>query len=770
MYEDLSDNVRRVLMLAHGQARRFNHPYIGTEHLLLGLLDEGSGAAAKVLGSHGLSLAQVQEKVHFILGEGDPQNGASLGVSAQVANALTASGQEAAQMGDDTVDSGHLLLALLGQSPDLGLDILLSFGLDREGLRAETAEALARVTRPRAKQEETEAALAAFETNPGGPPAGPRIAVGSQVLDRFGTDLTRRAADGELSPVVTRDDEIARLTEALCRRIKSNPVLVGDPGVGKTAIVEGLAQKIVAGAVPARLRGKTLFSLDLSAIVAGSRYRGDFEEKMREVLGEVSGRDDIVLFVDEIHTLVGAGGGEGSIDAAHMLKPMLARGEIQLIGATTFGEYRKYLERDAALERRLQPIEIAELSVERTMEVLEALRPGFEAYHGVRIAGSAQTAAATLAKRYIADRLLPDKAIDLIDQAAARASLSGAGPKEVREENIAEIVSGLTGVPLTTLTESESAKILRMEAELHRRVVGMDHVIESVTRSVRRMRARLKTPGRPAGSFIFAGPTGVGKTELAKALGEFLFDDRDGLIRFDMSEFGEAFSSSRLVGSPPGYVGYDDGGELTEAVRRRPFSVLLFDEIEKAHGDVFNLLLQVLEDGHLTDSHGRAVDFTNCIVILTTNLGSREIAGRSVGFGPESEAETDTRSKSMVIHELKSHFRPEFLNRFDDILVFPRLTREEVLQIVDRRAADLRARLGELGIALEMTSAARKYLAAKGFDRELGARPLRRLMEREVEDVIAEMLLRGELTRGATVQVETDPDSRALRIRPGIRT
>ncbi|WP_084310910.1 ATP-dependent Clp protease ATP-binding subunit, partial [Phycicoccus elongatus] len=643
---------------------------------------------------------------------------------------------------------------------------------------------------------------------------------GSLVLDQFGRNLTVAAREGKLDPVIGREKEIERVMQVLSRRTKNNPVLIGEPGVGKTAVVEGLAQDIVRGDVPETLKDKQLYTLDLGALVAGSRYRGDFEERLKKVLKEIRTRGDIVLFIDEIHTLVGAGAAEGAIDAASILKPMLARGELQVVGATTLDEYRKYIEKDAALERRFQPIQVMEPTLAHAIEILKGLRDRYEAHHRVSITDGALVAAATMADRYVNDRHLPDKAIDLIDEAGARLRIKRmtAPPDlrefdekiqsvirekesaidgqdfekaarlrddeknlraeksrresewrngdmdvvaEVNEELIAEVLAASTGIPVFKLTEEESSRLLHMEDELHKRVIGNNDAIKALSQAIRRTRAGLKDPRRPGGSFIFAGPTGVGKTELAKTLAEFLFGDEDALISLDMSEYSEKHTVSRLFGSPPGYVGYEEGGQLTEKVRRRPFSVVLFDEVEKAHPEIFNSLLQVLEDGRLTDSQGRMVDFKNTVIIMTTNLGTRDISKAAMGFsaGPDTRSDYD-RMKAKVTDELKQHFRPEFLNRVDDTIVFPQLSQEEIVQIVDLEIAKLDKRLKDKDMGLELTPAAKNLLATKGYDPVLGARPLRRTIQREIEDTLSEKILFGELTSGQIVKVDAEGEGK----------
>jgi ATP-dependent Clp protease ATP-binding subunit ClpC len=726
MFERFTDRARRVVVLAQEEARMLNHNYIGTEHILLGLIREGEGVAAQVLVKLGADLNKVRQQVIQLL-------------------------------------NGY---------------------------------------------QSKEPAGTASESTPST----------SLVLDQFGRNLTQSAREGKLDPVIGREKEIERLMQVLSRRTKNNPVLIGEPGVGKTAVVEGLAQSIVKGEVPETLKDKQLYTLDLGSLVAGSRYRGDFEERLKKVLKEIRTRGDIIMFIDEIHTLVGAGAAEGAIDAASILKPMLARGELQTIGATTLDEYRKYLEKDAALERRFQPVQVGEPTVAHTIEILKGLRDRYEAHHRVSITDAALVAAAGLADRYISDRFLPDKAIDLIDEAGSRMrirrmtappdlrefderiadvrrekesaidaqdfekaaslrdkekTLLGDKAKreqewkagdldvvaEVDDEQIAEVLATWTGIPVFKLTEEETARLLRMEDELHKRVVGQEQAIKAVSQAIRRTRAGLKDPKRPGGSFIFAGPSGVGKTELSKALAEFLFGDADALIQIDMSEFHDRYTVSRLVGAPPGYVGYDEGGQLTEKVRRKPFSVVLFDEVEKAHPDVFNTLLQVLEDGRLTDGQGRVVDFKNTVLILTTNLGTRD-ASKSIGSLGFASSNTESSNyelmKQKVNDQLKQHFRPEFLNRIDDIIVFHQLTPEEIVKIVDLMTARLDLQMRNKDMGMELTSDAKALLAQKGYDPVLGARPLRRTIQREIEDPLSEKILFGELAPGQIVVIDTE--------------
>ncbi|MGZ4684624.1 ATP-dependent Clp protease ATP-binding subunit, partial [Oryzihumus sp.] len=710
------------------------------------------------------------------------------------------------------IGTEHILLGLIREGEGVAAQVLVKLGADLNRVRQQVIQLLSGY---QGGQSGEKAGAGVGQGQTEGTPAG------SLVLDQFGRNLTQLARDKKLDPVIGREKEIERVMQVLSRRTKNNPILIGEPGVGKTAVVEGLAQDIVKGEVPETLKDKQIYTLDLGALVAGSRYRGDFEERLKKVLKEIRTRGDIILFIDEIHTLVGAGAAEGAIDAASILKPMLARGELQTIGATTLDEYRKHIEKDPALERRFQPIQVAEPNLAHAIEILKGLRDRYEAHHRVSITDGALVSAANLADRYINDRFLPDKAIDLIDEAGARlrirrmtappdlrefderiahvrrekesaidaqdfekaASLRDDEKKllaqkaerekqwktgdmdvvaEVDEELIAEVLAASTGIPVFKLTEEESSRLLHMEEELHKRIVGMDDAIKALSQAIRRTRAGLKDPRRPGGSFIFAGPTGVGKTELAKTLAEFLFGEEDALIQLDMSEFSEKHTVSRLFGSPPGYVGYEEGGQLTEKVRRKPFSVVLFDEVEKAHPDIFNSLLQILEDGRLTDSQGRVVDFKNTVIIMTTNLGTRDIAkGVSLGFSAGSDTRTGyERMKNKVQDELKQHFRPEFLNRVDDIIVFPQLTQEEIVAIVDLMVAKLDERLKDKDMGIELTPAAKNLLAKKGYDPVLGARPLRRTIQRDIEDALSEKILYGEIKAGEIVLVDTDDDEK----------
>ncbi|MET7470241.1 ATP-dependent Clp protease ATP-binding subunit [Micromonospora sp. NPDC005686] len=805
MFERFTDRARRVVVLAQEEARMLNHNYIGTEHILLGLIHEGEGVAAKALESLGISLEGVRQQVEEIIGQGQQAPSGHIPFTPRAKKVLELSLREALQLGHNYIGTEHILLGLIREGEGVAAQVLVKLGADLNRVRQQVIQLLSGY-----QGKEPAAAGAA----PG--EAAPST---SLVLDQFGRNLTQAAREGKLDPVIGREKEIERVMQVLSRRTKNNPVLIGEPGVGKTAVVEGLAQKIIKGEVPETLKDKQLYTLDLGALVAGSRYRGDFEERLKKVLKEIRTRGDIILFIDEIHTLVGAGAAEGAIDAASILKPMLARGELQTIGATTLDEYRKHLEKDAALERRFQPIQVGEPSLAHTIEILKGLRDRYEAHHRVSITDAALVAAATLADRYISDRFLPDKAIDLIDEAGARMRIRRMtappdlrdfderiaqvrrdkesaidaqdferaaqlrdtekqllGQKaqrekewkagdldvvsEVDDEQIAEVLGNWTGIPVYKLTEEETSRLLRMEDELHKRVIGQEDAVKAVSKAIRRTRAGLKDPKRPSGSFIFAGPSGVGKTELSKALAEFLFGSEDALIQLDMSEFHDRYTVSRLVGAPPGYVGYDEGGQLTEKVRRRPFSVVLFDEIEKAHPDVFNTLLQILEDGRLTDGQGRIVDFKNTVIILTTNLGTRDVAKAvSLGFQASEDSESNyDRMKQKVNDELKQHFRPEFLNRIDDTIVFHQLRETEILSIVDIMIQRIESQLRNKDMGLELTDNAKKYLAKKGFDPVLGARPLRRTIQRDIEDNLSERILFNELTPGQIVVVDCEGD------------
>ncbi len=810
MFERFTDRARRVVVLAQEEARMLSHNYIGTEHILLGLIHEGEGVAAKALESLDISLEAVRAQVEEIIGQGQQAPSGHIPFTPRAKKVLELSLREALQLGHSYIGTEHILLGLIREGEGVAAQVLQKLGADLNRVRQQVIQLLSGF-----QGKESTATGATPGASGGDTPSS------SLVLDQFGRNLTQDARESKLDPVIGREQEIERVMQILSRRTKNNPVLIGEPGVGKTTIVEGLAQDIVKGNVPETLKDKQIYTLDLGALVAGSRYRGDFEERLKKVLKEIRTRGDIVLFIDEIHTLVGAGAAEGAIDAASILKPMLARGELQTIGATTLDEYRKYLEKDAALERRFQPIQVAEPSIAHTIEMLKGLRDRYEAHHRVTITDEALVSAATLADRYISDRFLPDKAIDLIDEAGSRlrirrmtapADLREYDDKiadvrqrkegaidgqdfeaaarlrdeekqliarkaerekqwrsgdmdevaEVDEELIAEVLAVATGIPIVKLSEEESSRLLNMEEELHKRVIGQEEAVKAISRAIRRTRAGMKDPKRPGGSFIFAGPSGVGKTWLSKTLAEFLFGDEEALIQLDMSEFGEKHTVSRLFGSPPGYVGYEEGGQLTEKVRRKPFSVVLFDEVEKAHPDIFNSLLQILEEGRLTDSQGRVVDFKNTVIIMTTNLGSRDIAkSQNLGFQQGDVAGSYDRMKAKVSDELKQHFRPEFLNRVDEIIVFPPLTQEQIVHMVDNMIAGVELRLKDRDMSLELTQAAKNLLAERGFDPVLGARPLRRTIQREIEDVLSEKMLFGEVGAGQIVLVDVEGEGPA---------
>jgi len=805
MFERFTDRARRVVVLAQEEARMLNHNYIGTEHILLGLIHEGEGVAAKALESLNISLEAVRQQVEEIIGQGQAAPTGHIPFTPRAKKVLELSLREALQLGHNYIGTEHILLGLIREGEGVAAQVLQKLGADLNRVRQTVIQLLSGYTGGKEQ----------VSAGGGSESAGQ----GSAVLDQFGRNLTQLAGENKLDPVIGREKEIERVMQVLSRRTKNNPVLIGEPGVGKTAVVEGLSQSIVKGEVPETLKGKQIYTLDLGALVAGSRYRGDFEERLKKVLKEIKTRGDIILFIDELHTLVGAGAAEGAIDAASILKPMLARGELQTIGATTRDEYRKYLEKDAALERRFQPIEVSEPTVIHTIEILKGLRDRYEAHHRVTYTDEAIVAAANLADRYISDRFLPDKAIDLIDEAGSRMRIRRmTAPPDVREidekiaevrlkkesaidgqdfelaarlrdeerqfqeervrreqswrstemdilseideEEIAEVLSIWTGIPVFKLTEEETEKLLRMEDEIHKRIISQEDAISAVSRAIRRTRSGLKDPKRPTGSFIFLGPSGVGKTELSKALAEFLFGDEDALIQLDMSEYMEKHTVSRLIGSPPGYVGYEEGGQLTEAVRRKPFSVILFDEIEKAHPDVFNTLLQILEDGRLTDSQGHTVDFKNTIIIMTSNLGTRDISkGIGIGFtAARDDAVTYEKMKETVQEELKRQFRPEFLNRIDEVIVFHKLTIPDVKLIVDLLMRRVEEQLKSKDIDLDLTDAAKSLLAQRGYDQALGARPLRRTIQRLVEDPLSEQILHKEFRAGETVFVDTAGD------------
>jgi ATP-dependent Clp protease ATP-binding subunit ClpC len=800
VFERFTERARQVVVLAQDEARALKHNYIGTEHILLGLLREEEGLAARVLESLDITVEEVRAQVARIVGQGDEVTTGQIPFTPRAKKVLELALREALSLGHNYIGTEHILLGLVRENEGVAARILLDFDADAEKIRNEIIRML---SGPGRRQQ-----------GAGGAPG--EKSKSSKLLDQFGRNLTKLAAEAKLDPVVGRQTEIERVMQILSRRTKNNPVLIGEPGVGKTAVVEGLAARISGNQVPELLKGKQIYTLDLAALVAGSKYRGEFEERLKKVMKEITQRGDIILFIDELHNLVGAGAAEGAIDAASILKPALARGELQTIGATTLDEYRKYLERDAALERRFQQIRVDEPSVDDTVQILRGLRDRYEAHHRCKISDDALGAAAVLSDRYIQDRHLPDKAIDLIDEAASRmriktmsappryreledeiekvrkdkessieaqefekaASLrdkerkltqkkreleenwrneeGSAEQPEIGEDEIADIVSMWTGIPVFKLTEAESQKLIRMEDELHKRVIGQEEAIVAVSKSIRRARAGIKDPKRPTGSFIFLGPSGVGKTELARTLAEFLFGDEDAMIQVDMSEYMEKHSVSRLVGSPPGYIGYDEGGQLTEAVRRRPYSVVLLDEIEKAHPDVFNILLQILEDGKLTDAQGRKVDFRNTIVIMTSNIGASTISkNQTLGFsvGDDSGLSYD-EMKDRIMGELKKVFRPELLNRIDEVIVFHKLTKEEIMIIVELMMKRLRDQMGQHEAAIELTEGAKELLVDKGYDPTMGARPLRRAIQRYIEDPLADFVLGRELGPGSTILVD----------------
>lgn len=828
MFERFTDRARRVIVLAQEEARMLNHNYIGTEHILLGLIHEGEGVAAKALESMGISLEDVRREVEEIIGQGSQPHTGHIPFTPRAKKVLELSLREGLQMGHKYIGTEFLLLGLIREGDGVAAQVLTKLGADLPRVRQQVIQLLSGYE---GGQQE-----GGGDSNQGPGPIGAGAGSGagaggrggsggsgersnSLVLDQFGRNLTQAAKDGKLDPVVGRESEVERIMQVLSRRTKNNPVLIGEPGVGKTAVVEGLALDIVNGKVPETLKDKQLYSLDLGSLVAGSRYRGDFEERLKKVLKEINQRGDIILFIDEIHTLVGAGAAEGAIDAASLLKPKLARGELQTIGATTLDEYRKHIEKDAALERRFQPVQVDEPSLDDTFLILKGLRDKYEAHHRVSYTDEALHAAAQLADRYINDRFLPDKAVDLLDEAGARMRIKRmTAPKglrevddriaevrrekeaaidaqdfekaaglrdderklgeersekekqwrsgdleeiaEVGEDQIAEVLAHWTGIPVLKLTEKESSRLLNMEEELHKRIIGQDEAVKSVSRAIRRTRAGLKDPRRPSGSFIFAGPSGVGKTELSKSLANFLFGSDDDLIQIDMGEFHDRFTASRLFGAPPGYVGYEEGGQLTEKVRRKPFSVVLFDEIEKAHKEIYNTLLQVLEDGRLTDGQGRVVDFKNTVLIFTSNLGTQDIS-KPVGLGFTGASENDSdaqyeRMKAKVNDELKKHFRPEFLNRIDDVVVFHQLTREQIVQMVNLLIDRVGTQLEERDMGIELTDKAQNLLAQRGFDPVLGARPLRRTIQRDIEDQLSEKILFGEIGSGEIISVDVE--------------
>ena len=802
-FDKFTERARKVLALAQEEARRFNHNYIGTEHILLGLVREEDGMAAKVLSNLGVGLNKVRAAVEFIIGRGEGTSQSEVGLTPRAKKVIELAVDEARLLGHQYIGTEHILLGLLREGEGVAAGVLESLGVSVERVHTELNRILSQnMPHPSAS-------------------GGGRPATKTPTVDQLGVDLTSAARAGKLDPVIGRAREIERVIQVLSRRTKNNPVLIGEPGVGKTAIAEAIAHRIVSGDIPETLQGKRLLTLDIGSLVAGTKYRGEFEERLKKVIEEIKTAGNCILFVDEIHTLVGAGAAEGAVDAASILKPSLARGEVQCIGATTLDDYRKHVERDAALERRFQPIIVDEPTIEQTIDILRGIKSRYEEYHRLSISDEALKIAAALAARYIPDRFLPDKAIDLIDEASSRLRIkqssvplglnesmkalesvrkdkeqaiasqqyeyaaelrerelklsekvekvrsewqqkkeAEAETKTVTEEHIAEVVSMWTGIPVTRLAADESARLLQMEEALHKRIVGQDEAIVAISKSVRRARAGLKDPRRPIGSFIFLGPTGVGKTELVRALSEFMFGSEESLVRLDMSEFMEKHTVARLVGAPPGYVGYDEGGQLTEAVRRKSYSAILLDEIEKAHPDVFNILLQIFDDGHLTDAKGRRVDFRNTIIIMTSNIGSELIKKQgAIGFVSRSD-ETKAaqlsyeKMKDKVLEEMKKTFRPEFLNRIDGVVVFHALDKEHIRKIVELMLSQVQTQLKEKEIKLEITDEAKDFLGERGYDPAFGARPLRRIIERMVEDPLSEALLNGRFHSGDTVKID----------------
>jgi ATP-dependent Clp protease ATP-binding subunit ClpC len=805
-FEKFSERARRVLSLAQEEAQRFNHNYIGTEHILLGLVRENEGTAAKVLGGLGTELNKIRSAVEFIIGKGDTAASGEIGLTPRAKKVIELAVDEARRLNHHYIGTEHLLIGLMREGEGVAAGVLESLGVTLDKVRGETNSVLNKGARSSKGR------------------SGGKATTKTPTLDQLGVDLTEKANDGKLDPTVGREKEIERVTQILSRRTKNNPVLIGEPGVGKTAIVEALAQRIASDDVPGTLQGKRLVTLDMGSLVAGTKYRGEFEERLKKVIDEIKSAGNCVLFIDEIHTMVGAGAAEGAVDAANILKPSLARGEMQTIGATTLDDYRKYVERDPALERRFQPVRVEEPSVDETVEILRGVKEKYEEHHQLEISDSAIQSAASLASRFIADRFLPDKAIDLIDEASSRVrihhSMAPRSVKEasqmldsvrkekddaisgreyehaaelrdrevslseklenikkeweeekgdqqpvVEEENIEEVVSMWTGIPVTRLAAAESERLIKMEEALRQNVIGQGEAIEIMSKAVRRSRSGLKNPRRPTGAFIFLGPTGVGKTYMVKKLAEFMFGSEDSMIRLDMSEFMERHTVARLVGAPPGYIGYEEGGQLTEAVRRKSYSVILLDEIEKAHPEVFNILLQIFDDGHLTDSKGRKVDFRNTIIVMTSNIGSDLIRqDRSLGFnarteGAQNEEESYLRMKNNVLDEVKHFFRPEFLNRIDGTVVFHALSREHMEDIVTILMKEVSSNLLEKGISLEVTDAAREWLAEEGYDPTFGARPLRRLIQDTVEDKLSDALLAGEIGPADTAIVDLDENA-----------
>src|ERR687892_236494 len=754
-FDKFTDRARKVLTLAQDEAQRFNHNYIGTEHLLLGLVREGEGVAARVLENMNVELAKVRTAVEFIIGRGDRPVVGEVGLTPRAKRVIELAIDEARRLGHNYIGTEHLLLGLVREGEGIAAGVLESLGVNLDKVRHEVIRVLS-------------------QSSSAGPAQETKRASKTPTVDQLGINLTEAARAGKLDPVIGREKEIERVIQILSRRTKNNPALIGEPGVGKTAIAEGLAHRIVSGDVPETLADKRVLTLDIGSLVAGTKYRGEFEERLKKIIEELRSSSDSVLFIDELHTLVGAGAAEGAIDAANILKPPLSRGELQCIGATTLDEYRKYIEKDAALERRFQPVMVDEPTVDEAVAILFGIRERFEEHHRVKISDEAVHAAVDLSVRYVADRALPDKAIDLIDEAGSRVRLrSASAPAQLKaawhdeqaketpvvtDEDIAQVVSMWTGIPVIRISQEESERLLKMEEAIHKRVIGQQEAIETVSRAVRRARAGLKDPKRPIDSYIFLGPTGVGKTELARALAEYLFDDERAMIRIDMSEYQERHAVARLVGAPPGYVGYEEGGQLTEAVRRRPYSVILLDEIEKAHQDAFNLLLQVLDDGRLTDGQGRTVDFKNCVLIMTSNLGS-------AWFFDETLSPDDRRER--VLAQVREAFRPEFLNRVAEIIVFEPLDKAEIARVVDLQVRGLAERLAARKLEIEMTHAARDYLAEKGYDPSFGARPLKRLIQREVQDPLASKLLAGEIAEGSRIEVDRAGEGLAFRVTGG---
>jgi ATP-dependent Clp protease ATP-binding subunit ClpC len=804
MWEPFTERARRSIVLAQEEAQRLGNNYIGTEHILLGIISEGESLAAKVLESLGVNLAKVRQEVEAIVGRGGQTVQQEMVFTPRAKRVIELAFEEARQLNHNYIGTEHLLLGLIREGEGVAARVLTNLGVDPAKVRVQTTSLLGAEGQPQAPKGKSK----------------------TPTLDAYGRDLTQLARDNKLDPVIGRNNEIERVIQILSRRTKNNPALIGEPGVGKTAIAEGLAQRVIKGDIPEPLRERRVITLDLAGLVAGTKYRGEFEERMKRVMDEIRGAaGEIILFIDELHTLVGAGAAEGAIDASNIIKPALARGELQCIGATTLNEFRKHIEKDAALERRFQPVMVGEPTVEETIEILRGLRDRYEAHHKVQITDEALAAAAKLGDRYITDRFLPDKAVDLIDEASSRVRLQAMlPPPAIREadaelrkliaekeavvknqefdkaatirdreeklrleksqleqewkdrkaaaervlkvtaENVAEIVAAWTKIPVHRLAQAETERLLKMGELLHERIVGQDEAVNVITRAIRRSRAGLKNPSRPIGSFIFLGPTGVGKTEVARSVAAFLFDDEESMIRIDMSEYMEKYSVSRLVGAPPGYVGYEEGGQLTEAVRRRPYSVVLLDEIEKAHPDVFNLLLQVLEDGRLTDSQGRQVDFKNCVIIMTSNVGATGMTtSTDIGFRPErlsdqDEARAYERMKNRVMEEVKQTFRPEFLNRVDEVLVFHQLTRMQIEQIVTLELAKVVREVRAQEMELKVTDGAKSVLAKKGWDPQFGARPLRRAIQRMVEDELAEEMIKGNFGSGDHILADVDPD------------